>query len=30
MKDFFSKYGVWILAVAAAIAVTLSVLSYFS
>lgn len=30
MKDFFSKYGVWILAVAAAIAVLLSVLSYFS
>ena len=30
MKDYFSKYGVWILAVAAAIAVTLSVLSYFS
>ena len=30
MKDFFSKYGVWILAAAAAIAVMLSVLSYFS
>ena len=29
MKDFFSKYGVWILAAAAAIAVTLSILSYF-
>ncbi len=30
MKDFFSRYGVWILAAAAAIAVTLSVLSYFT
>lgn len=30
MKDFLSKYGVWILAAAAAIAVALSVLSYFS
>ena len=30
MKDFFSKYGVWILAAAAAIAVALSVLTYFS
>lgn len=30
MKDFFSKYGVWILALAAAIAVLLSVLSYFT
>ena len=30
MKDFFSKYGVWILAAAAAIAVLLSVLSYFT
>ena len=30
MKDFFSKYGVWILAAAAALAVLLSVLSYFS
>ena len=30
MKEFFSKYGVWILAAAAAIAVLLSVLSYFT
>ncbi len=30
MKDFFSKYGVWILAAAAGIAVALSVLSYFA
>ena len=30
MKDFFSKYGVWILAAAAAAAVLLSVLSYFT
>ena len=30
MKDFFSKYGVWILAAAAVIAVALSALSYFS
>ncbi len=30
MKDFFSKFGVWILAAAAAIAVLLSVLTYFS
>ena len=30
MKDFFSKYGVWILAAAAFIAVALSALSYFS
>jgi len=30
LKDFFSKYGVWILALAAAIAVLLSVLSYFT
>ena len=30
MKDFFSKYGVWILAAAAALAVLLSVLSYFT
>jgi rod shape-determining protein MreC len=30
LKDFFSKFGVWILAAAAAIAVLLSVLTYFS
>ena len=30
MKDFFSRYGVWILAAAASIAVLLSVLSYFA
>ena len=30
MKEFFSRYGVLILAIAAAIAVTLSALSYFS
>ena len=30
MKDFFSKYGIWILAAAAVIAVALSALSYFS
>ncbi len=30
MKDFFSKYGIWILAAAAGIAVALSVLSYFA
>ena len=30
MKDFLSKYGVWILAAAAVIAVALSVLSYFA
>ena len=30
MKEFFSKYGVWILAAAAALAVLLSVLSYFA
>ena len=30
MKNFFSRYGVWFLAVAAVFAVLLSVLSYFS
>lgn len=30
MKDFFSKYAVWILAAAAALAVLLSALTYFS
>ncbi len=30
MKDFFDRYGVWILAAAAAVAVLLSVLSYFT
>ena len=30
MKDFLSKYGMWILAAAAVIAVTLSVLNYFA
>ncbi|MBO4915243.1 MAG: rod shape-determining protein MreC [Oscillospiraceae bacterium] len=30
MKDFFSKFGIWILAAAALIAVLLSVLSYFT
>lgn len=30
MKDFFSRHGIWILAVAAGLAVLLSVLSYFS
>ncbi len=30
MRDFFSKHGIWILTAAAVVAVTLSVLSYFS
>ena len=30
MKEFFSKYGVWILGAAAALSVLLSVLSYFT
>ncbi|MCR5826226.1 MAG: rod shape-determining protein MreC [Oscillospiraceae bacterium] len=30
MRDFFSKHGIWILLTAAALAVTLSLLSYFS
>lgn len=30
MRDFFSKHGIWILVAAAVVAVTLSVLSYFS